>query len=93
MRAIISTLILGIFLVSCGSNDPQAKLRELESQREDLTAQIEELKKEVAQNNGDSGNNKISYVQLKKIIPTDFKHFIKIQGTIESDNNILVPPQ
>ena len=93
MRAIISTLILGIFLVSCGSNDPQAKLRELESQRDDLTVQIEELKKEVAQNNGDSGNNKMSYVQLKKVIPTDFKHFIKIQGTIESDNNILVPPQ
>lgn len=93
MRAIISTLILAIFLVSCGSNDPHAKLRELESQRDDLSAQIEELKKEVAQNNGDSENVKMSYVKLQKITPAPFKHFIKIQGTIESDNNILVPPQ
>ena len=29
MRLIISTIFLGIFLVSCGSNDPQARLREL----------------------------------------------------------------
>jgi len=93
MRAIISTLILTIFLVSCGSNDPQAKLRELESQRDDLNVQIEELKSEIAKNNGDSENGRISYVKLQKVIPVPFKHFIKIQGTIESDNNILIPPQ
>jgi len=93
MKTIISMLIFGVFLVSCGSNDPQAKLRELESKRDDLNAQIEKLKKEVAQINGDNENNKISYVKIKKITPTVFKHFIKIQGTIESDNNILVPPQ
>jgi membrane fusion protein, multidrug efflux system len=93
MRAIISTLILAIFLVSCGSNDPQAKIRELESKRDDLNAQIEELKKVVAQNNGDTENAKMSYVKLQKVTPSPFKHFIKIQGTIESDNNILIPPQ
>jgi len=93
MRKVISILVLGLFILSCGSNDLQSQLRELESQRDNLNAQIEELKKEIASNNGDSGNNKISYVKLKKIMPSEFKHFIKVQGTIESDNNILVPPQ
>jgi len=93
MRAIIYIIFLGIFLVSCGSNDPQAKLRELESQRDDLNTQIEELQKEIAQNNGDMENVRVSYVKLQKVTPSSFKHFIKIQGTIESDNNILIPPQ
>jgi len=93
MRAIISIIFLGIFLISCGSNDPQAKVRELESQRDDLNAQIEELKNEIAQNNGDMENGRVSYVKLQKVTPEPFKHFIKIQGTIESDNNILIPPQ
>ena len=93
MKIIISTIVLGIFLVSCGSNDPQAKLRELEAQRDDINAQIKELKNEIVKNNGNSENGRISYVKLQKVTPTLFKHFIKIQGTIESDNNILVPPQ
>jgi len=93
MKSIVSIFTLGIFLVSCGSNDPQAKLRELESQRDDLNAQIDELKKKIVQNNGDLDNIKISYVKLQKVTKNPFKHFIKIQGTIESDNNILVPPQ
>ncbi len=93
MRAIISTLTLTLFLVSCGSGDPQTKLRELESKRDDLNTQIEVLKKEISQNNGDSENTKMTYVKLQKVTRVPFKHFIKIQGTIESDNNILVPPQ
>jgi RND family efflux transporter MFP subunit len=93
MRKVISMLTLGILLISCGSEDLQSKLRELESKRDQLNSQIDELKKEIIQSNGESVNNKISYVELKKITPSVFKHYIKIQGTIESDNNILIPPQ
>lgn len=93
MKTIFGIIILGMFMVSCGSNDLEVKLRELESQRDDLSAQIEELKNEIAQNNGKSEHVKISYVKLQKVKPELFQHFIKIQGTIESDNNILIPPQ
>jgi len=93
MKALLSTIILGIFLVSCGSNDPAAKLRDLESQRDNLEKQIEELKKEIAQNNDDASHHKMAFVKLDQVMPKLFQHFIKIQGTIESDNNILVPPQ
>ena len=93
MRKLVSILILGIFLVSCGSDDSQSKLRKLESQRDELNEKISELKKEIVQSNGDSDNTKISYVEIKNIKSTEFKHYIKVQGTIESDNNILIPPQ
>ena len=77
MRLIINTFFISIFLFSCGSNDPQVKLRELEAQRDDLNAQIEELKNEIEINNGNSENGRISYVKLQKVTPTHFKHFIK----------------
>lgn len=93
MKKIMFVSILGLFLVSCGSDDMQLKLRELESKRDDLSNQITELKKQIAQKNGGNGNNKIANVELKKIEPVEFKHYIKVQGTIESDNNILIPPQ
>ena len=53
MRRVISLLVLGTILVLCGSNDLQSKLRELESQRDELNAQIADLKKEIEDNNGD----------------------------------------
>ena len=93
MRKLFSIMVLGIFLLSCGSDDSQSKLRELESQRDVLNEKISELKKEIAQNNGDSNKNNLSYVEIRNIKSKEFKHYIKIQGTIESDNNILIPPQ
>jgi membrane fusion protein, multidrug efflux system len=93
MRKLLSTMVIGILLISCGSKDSQSKLRELESQRDALNEKISELKKEIAQNNGDSNKNHISYVEIRTIKSKEFKHYIKIQGTIESDNNILLSPQ
>jgi len=92
MGKIISALVFGIFIISCGSNDLQTKLRELEAQRDALNTEIESIKKVIAKSNGNS-INKITYVEIKNVVPTEFKHYIKVQGTIESDNNILIPPK
>ncbi len=93
MRRVISLLVLGTILVSCGSKDLQSELQKLELERDELNAKISELQKEIAENNGDSENTKVAYVQVKNIVSSVFKHFIKVQGTIESDNNIFIPPQ
>lgn len=93
MKEILSIIILGALLVSCGSDDSVSRLRELELKRDELNTEIENLRKEIAENNGDVNNAKIAYVKLHKVKPAVFRHFIKVQGIIESDNNILVPPQ
>lgn len=88
---ILSVLLL---FAAC-STDKQAKLEELKARRDDLNAQIAALEKEIETEGGaaDGENNKIVSVKTKKIKKELFKHYLEIQGTIESDNNIFVPSQ
>jgi len=87
--------ILAIFLIiSCGSNGKQAELEKLERQREELTEKINKLKAEIAKERGPiQQNERIAHVNINQVNPEIFMHFIEVQGTIESDNNILVPSQ
>ena len=38
-------------------------------------------------------SEKLMYVAVSEVKPDVFQHFIKVQGTVESDNNILIPAQ
>ena len=90
----ILTPILILLLLSCGRNNKQARLAQLERQRDQLNQQINELKAELAAEGGAAEFvAKTAYVKLRQITPESFKHYIKVQGTIESDNNIFVPPK
>ena len=48
MKTLAISLILTIVTISCSSDDKQAQLNKLESQRESLTEKIEQLKLEIA---------------------------------------------
>lgn len=79
------------FLSACHPANKQAQLSKLEKEREALTEKIEKLKAELSGNDSPSINdNRIPRVRTEKIEPSNFRHFIKVQGTVESDNNILV---
>ncbi|MCF8372413.1 MAG: efflux RND transporter periplasmic adaptor subunit [Bacteroidales bacterium] len=89
-------IIAGLFLMACGSGDKQSKLEQLKKQKEELTAQIEQLEKEVAGENGVAVANapkKEKFVNVQEVQPQSFNHYIEIQGSVESDNDILVPAQ
>jgi RND family efflux transporter MFP subunit len=80
--------------VSCAPpGDKQSQLSRLEAQREALTAQIEQLKAEIARDGGEAPQEALAYVRGLEIRPSLFQHFIQVQGTVESDNNILIPAQ
>jgi membrane fusion protein (multidrug efflux system) len=93
MKKIIILILGVVFLFSCGSGDKQAQLKKLEAQRDALDTKIAQLKAEIQDKNGSRENGKIAYVDMEEVIPTMFRHFIQVQGTVESDNNIFVPPQ
>lgn len=95
MKSIKILAILSIFLIiSCSSKDKQAELERLERQREELTEKIDKLKADISKEKGTmQQNEKIAHVNITQIKPEVFRHFINVQGTIESDNNILVPSQ
>ena len=92
MKKYISLLIFSsIFLSACQPDNKHAQLAKLEREREALTEKINQLKAELSGEDPiPNNNNRIPHVRIEKIMPSDFRHFIKVQGTVESDNNILV---
>ena len=94
---IIIPVLIGIMFsmtVSCSPpGDKQTQLSRLEAQREALTARIEQLKLEIAQEGGEAPPEVLAYVRGIEVQPSLFRHFIQVQGTVESDNNILIPAQ
>lgn len=96
MKKITLLLILGAFLLTaCGPRDKQSQLQRMERQRDALNEKIEQLEAEIAQSSGGQPqmSDKLMYVAVKQANPLVFQHFIKVQGTVESDNNILIPSQ
>ena len=64
----------------------------MEEQRNDLDKQIIALRAELASESNDEVEIK-KIVEISQINHAPFRHFVKIQGTVESDNNILIPAQ
>jgi membrane fusion protein (multidrug efflux system) len=90
---IIIALLSLLLIPACRRGDRQAELDRLEDQREALDKRIEQLKTEIARNNGQSAEEALAYVRGAEAQPSLFRHFIQVQGTVESDNNILIPAQ
>ena len=59
-RKTIALISAIIWLVACGQKDKQAQIKELESQRDALTVQIETLRVQIARETGDIFSGKIS---------------------------------
>jgi RND family efflux transporter MFP subunit len=89
----IIPVLLTILISGCGPRDKQSELAQLEAQREALSARIEKLKSEIAQQTDRSSLEEMAYVRGVRVQAELFQHYIQVQGTVESDNNILVPAQ
>ncbi len=84
-------LILILSFTSCSKKEVLNKEEELKKLKKEsivLNKKIEKLEKELYSNVKDV---KKVLVRRKKLEIIDFNHFIETQGTVESDNNILVP--
>lgn len=96
MKKIKFLALVGIICILGSCAPPQGKraqLAKLEKQRDSLTEQIEKLKQEL--NGSQAAANtepKLTHVNIAPVAQGLFQHYIKVQGTIESDNNILLPP-
>ncbi len=91
---ILIPLLSATVITSCARpRDNEARLARLEAQREALTAQIEQLRAEIARDGGANPAEETAYVRGTEVRPALFRHFIQVQGTVESDNNILIPAQ
>ncbi len=86
-------VLLMLLISACGPHNKQGQLARLEAQQEALNAQIEQLKAEIAGETEAAPKEVLAYVRSIEVQPSLFRHYIQVQGTIESDNNILIPAQ
>ncbi|MBD3412854.1 MAG: efflux RND transporter periplasmic adaptor subunit [Candidatus Aminicenantes bacterium] len=90
-----SLIIIGFILTffACGPRDNRTELERLIEERDELNERIAQLKAEDStQVSEESSENSIP-VRISEVKSQEFKHFITVQGTVESESNILVSPQ
>lgn len=93
MKKIIIYSTLIAFLVSCSAaSDKKAELDKLKQQREQLNTEIAQLEAEVNPE-GKAADVKAVTVQVSPSVECVFNHYIKVQGTVDGDQNIAVSPQ
>ncbi len=89
----LALLGIGLVLASCAPGGEEAQLAKMEMQRDALIEKIDALKAEIAlKAQPNQRPEKITDVRISLMEKERFQHFIQVQGTIESDNNILVAP-
>ena len=93
MKKIIIYSALIAFLVSCNATtDKKAELEKLKAQKEQLSAQIAKLETEINPE-GEKAAMKAVSVKVTPSVECVFNHYIKVQGTVDGDQNIAVSPQ
>jgi membrane fusion protein (multidrug efflux system) len=93
-RKYLALLGMGLILVACGAGNDEARLARLEKERDALTEEIERLKQEIAQKARPGvKQEKLMNVEISRVEKGRFQHFVQVQGTVESDNNVLVASQ
>jgi RND family efflux transporter MFP subunit len=75
-----------LLVSSCGGEqtDPAAELAKLKDQKAGIEARIIELEKQVTQ-----PAPRLATVSLTEIKPSDFKHFIDLQGKVEATESVV----
>ena len=91
MKINIITLVLLVAFISC-NNDNKAKLEKLKVQREELNTQISQLEAVVNPSGQDSLAKAVN-VKTEEVAPTEFNHFVEVQGVVDADKNVSVGPQ
>lgn len=104
MKKFLFIFTISLILSSCGGDDKSVdsliengNLTEIKEKKADLNIQQKELKAKIDKlNTYINKNEKKSKAQLvttKKLNDTVFKHFVEVQGDVETDENIILFPE
>jgi len=92
-RFIAIVLAAGL-LASCSASSEQGgkqeQLKKLKAEQAELTNKINKLQAEVDKENPTTVKVKSKEVDVTEVKPRSFDYFVQTQGSVESENNILV---
>lgn len=91
----LTMVVLAGLFAACSATSPddnkQARLEKMKQDQAELTKEIQALEKEVAKENPEAATTlRSKEVAIKEIALQKFDHYVKTQGRVESENNILV---
>jgi RND family efflux transporter MFP subunit len=91
------TLVFSLLATSCGggeqtTEEKQAHLQELKTQRDKLSDEIRTLERELltAGVKVDTSDKKLKIVSATVVMPDTFRHYLDLQGKVEADDDVLV---
>jgi membrane fusion protein, multidrug efflux system len=90
-KILFISLVLAVF--SCSAPDKQAKLESLKAEHDKIAQQIQELEKELGATGVNDPSANAADVAITELKPTEFKHFIEIQGKVDAEENTQVSAQ
>lgn len=91
---IITISLLTIFASCKKSVDKKTELAELKNQKTELEAKIKVLETELGKTSLDTKEpERVITVAVSPILAQNFKHFVEVQGIVESENIVQVTPQ
>jgi len=91
LKLSLYTLFVVLLVVAC-STDKKAELDKLKKQQNEIAEKIKKLELEI----GDSALNdqsKIIVVSVDEVKPSEFKHYIEVQGKLDGEENVDVQPE
>ncbi len=86
---IVGYFFFSLALIFSCSEEKRDTLLKLKQQRLELDKKITELEKEFGQT---EIVKKVVPVAIKMVQQGEFKHYIKVQGEVESDDNVMINP-
>lgn len=105
MKKIITLLTISLILTSCGNKDTKSldaivasnnveamhsKKDELVTQQQELAGKIKQIDDRIKELNPEKN---IPLITIFKATDTIFEHYLELQGSVETDQNIVVTPE
>jgi RND family efflux transporter MFP subunit len=91
---IFITAMLAIMLGACSSDsqedNKQARLEQLKAEQAKITSEIQKLQEQILKENPEAAASKAKNVSITELQPKAFDHYIQTQGSVETDNNVMV---
>lgn len=94
MKTKLLIALISVFIIACSSNNKQAQLTKLKSQRVELDEQIKKLEDDIKSEKGNALNiDKFKFVGVSEVKSGSFDHYIRVQGKLDGDSNAEVYAQ
>lgn len=94
------SLLTALLLTACGGEkepqtlaEKQEKLKKLRKEMSQLQSQVSKLEKEVQSETNEDPNANLRRITAFPLSVETFRHYIEVQGSVESDENVLVTPE